>query len=141
MRFVLGAGRLEPEAAQDQRGRLLEQPDQRPKGEEEPVHGARDGERRSLRVPERDPLRDELADHHVQVGDDQERDDHRQHRGHHGVELVREHLLAQGADREAGDGHAKLHRRDEARRVGGDPPNRTGALVALVLELHDPRPA
>ena len=110
-------GGSSPSSAQDQRRRRLEQPDERPQADEEPAHGRRDGERRPLRVAERDPLRHELADHDVQVGDDQEREDHGEDRRHHRVELVREHLLAERADREARDGHAELHRRDEARRV------------------------
>ena len=35
----------------------------------------------------------------------------------------------------------ELHRRDEPRRVLRDPQDGAGALVALVLELHDPRAA
>src|SRR6185437_13747491 len=31
------------------------------------------------------------------------------------------------------------HGGDEARRIGGDPQHRAGSLVALMLELHDPR--
>ena len=46
--------------------------------------GRRDRERGSLRVAERDPLRHELADHDVQVGDDQQREDHGEERRHPG---------------------------------------------------------
>ena len=51
---------------------------------------------------------------------------------------VREHLLAEGADRQRADRHGELHRRDEPRRVLRDAQDGAGALVALVLELHDP---
>ena len=51
-------------------------------------------------MAERDPLRHELADHDVQIRDDEQREDHGEERRHHGVEAVREHLLAQGTDRQ-----------------------------------------
>jgi len=76
----------------------------------------------------------------VQVGDDQQRQDHGEDRGHQPVELLGEHLLAEGTDRQAGERDAKLHRGDEPRRVARDLEDEAGALVALVLELHDPRP-
>ena len=123
------------------RRRLLQQPDERPEQDEERAYRRRDGERGPLRVPERDPFRHELADHDVQVGDDQEGQDDGEERRHHAVETVGEHLLAERADGEARDRHAELHRRDEPRRVAGDPTHRSRALVPLVLELQDARPA
>ena len=101
----------------------------------------RDGERGPFRVPERDSFRHELADHDVQVGDDQQGEDDGEERRHDAVELVGEHLLAERADGEARDRHAELHRRDEPRRVAGDPTHRSRALVPLVLELQDAGPA
>ena len=90
-------------------------------------------------MTERDPLRYELADHDVQVGDDQEGQDHCEHRGHYRVELVREQLLAEGADPEARHRDPELHRGDEPRRVARDPEDVAGPTVALVLELEDAR--
>ena len=79
VRLVLRAGRLEPERAQDQRrsSRCSSQISGR-KTTKNQLHGGRDGERRSLRIAERDPLRHELADHDVEVRDDQEREEHRE---------------------------------------------------------------
>ena len=77
---MLGARRLEPERAQDRARSSLQQPDQRPEDEEEPAHGRRERERGALGVAERDPLRHELADHDVEVRDDQQREDHREER-------------------------------------------------------------
>ena len=54
--------------------------------DEEDAHRRRHRQRGPLGVAERDPLRHELADHDVQVGDDQQRDDHGEDRRHHGVE-------------------------------------------------------
>ena len=139
MRLVLGAGRLEPQHAQDQLGRFLKQPDQRPEDEEEPADRGRQPERRPLGMAERDPFRHELADHDVQVRDDQQREDDGEERRHHRVETAREHLFAECADGQRGDRHAELHRGDEARRVARDAQHGSGAAIALVLELHDPR--
>ena len=55
------------------------------------------------------------------------------------VEDARQHLLAERTDRQAGAGHAELHRRDEARRVGDDPQHGPRAAVALLRQLLDPR--
>src|SRR5439155_18781407 len=60
---------------------------------------------------------------------------------HPRVELLGQRLLAERSDRQARDGDAELHRRDEPRRVAGDPQDELGLAVALVLELHDPRTA
>src|SRR5256885_3032588 len=57
------------------------QPDQRLQGHEEPAPGRGDGERHGLRVLERDPLRHDLAAHHVQDRADQEGDAQGAHRG------------------------------------------------------------
>src|SRR4051812_15854087 len=92
-------------------------------------------------MAERDSLRHELADHHVQVGDDQQREDDGEEPGHQRLELPGERLLAERTDREAGQRDTELHRRDEARWVARDAQHEPRAAVALVLELHDPRPA
>ena len=95
---ALRAGRLHPHRAQDQLGRPLEDPDQRPEEDEEPTHRRRDGQRHALGVLQGHALGDELADDDVQERDDQEREDDREDRRHPGVEEVLEHRLAQGTD-------------------------------------------
>ena len=140
MRLVVGAGRLLAEQPEDELGRALEQPDQRPEHGEEHPHRSRNRERDPLGVTERDSLRHQLADHHVQEGDDQEREGNSQDARHHGVEAVGEHLLAECADCQARDRDAELHRRDEARRVARDLQDGARAAVALAAELPDPRP-
>ena len=138
--LVLGARRLLAERAQHELGRALQQPDQRPKHEEEAAHRRRDGERRPLGMAERDPLRHELADHDVEEGDDQQREDRRRANvAMHRLEEVREHRLAEGADRQRGERDAELHRRDELRRVAVILQHGARAAVALALELADAR--
>ncbi len=138
---MVGARRLLPEQAQDEFGRALEQPDQRPEHREEQPHRSRHRERDALGVAKRDSLRHQLADHHVQEGDDQEGEGNRQDARHHRVEAVREHLLAESADCQARDRDAELHRRDETRRVARDLQDGARAAVALAPELTDPRAA
>ena len=92
-------------------------------------------------MPERDALRHELADHDVEVGDDEQGKDDGERRRDHRLEQVREQRLAHGADRQRGDRDAELHGRDEARRVARDPEDGSRPLVPLPLELADARPA
>ena len=98
---MLGAGRLEPEA---RRMSVVDSWSTQISGRKTRKNqrtGVESSERRPLGMAERDPLRDELADHDLEVGDDQERDDHREERRHHRVETMREHLLAERTDRQA----------------------------------------
>ena len=60
--------------------------------------GVDDGESDPLRVLQRHSLGDELADHDVQEGDDQEGEDDREDRRHPRVEELLEHRLAHGTD-------------------------------------------
>ena len=62
-------------------------------------------------------------------------------RGHHGIEDLFEHGLAEGTDTQARGRDAELHRRDEARRVARDPQDELRPSVPLVGELLQPRPA
>jgi len=98
---ALAARRIEPQGAQDELGRALKDPDQRPEHREERADRRRDDERGRLGVPERHALRNELADHDVQERDHEEGEDHREQRGHDRVEHLRQRVLAEGADREA----------------------------------------
>ena len=107
--------------------------------DEEAAHGRRDGERGPLRIAERDALRNELADHDVQCRDHDERDHDRQDRREHRVEQLGQHRLAEGADAEARERHAELHRGDEARRARDDLEHVARTPVALLLELDDLR--
>ena len=120
-------------------GRLAQDPDQRRGQREECAHGRRYPERRAFRVAEREALRHELADHDMEEGQEQIREDDREQRRHVGVERLRERVLAERTDTERGERDAELHRRDELRRVARDPQHRAGAAVALVVELDDAR--
>ena len=115
----------------------LQQPDQRREDDEEAPHRRGDGQRRPLRMAERDALRDELAEHDVEEGDQEQREHYREHGRERRLEGVREHGLAQRADRQRGHRHAELHRGDEAGRVGGDAQHGAGTAVPLRLELAD----
>ena len=69
---MLGARRLLAEQAEHELGRALEEPDRAaPKTVKKPRTGAESDERGPLGMAERDPLRHELADHDVEVGDDE----------------------------------------------------------------------
>ena len=134
-------GGSSPSARRISVGRLLEQPDQRPEDGEEPADRRRDGASAvrsgwpsAIPFGTSSPI---TTCRYVTISSASE---HGEERRHHGVELLREHLLAEGADREARDRDAELHRGDEARRVARDPPHGTRAAVALVLQLEDPRP-
>ena len=114
----LAAGRLQPERAQDRLARALQHPDQRLEDDEEAAHRRRDGERHPLRVAEREPLRHQLADDHVQEGDDQEREREGDHRRDTSGSKTRASTCSPSAPiARLVAGHAELHRRDEARRV------------------------
>ena len=135
------ARRLEPEQAERAVGGRLEHPDQRLEDEEERADRARDRERGRLRMAEGDALRDQLADDHVEVGDQQEREEDGDDRRRDRVEDVREDGLAQGTDGQARERDAELHRGDEAVRVRRDAQDGACAPVALVAELGDARSA
>ena len=121
--------------------RALQHPDQRCGDEEERPHGNGDAERDPLRVAEREPLGDELADDDVHERDDEERE----HDGQEGSEVdpeqVGEHLLADGTDGERGERDAELHRGDEVRRVARDLHHGARRAIALVDQLLEPGPA
>jgi len=93
----------------------------------------------TFRVAERDALRHELADHDMEEGQDQVREQDGKHGRHHRVERLRERVLAEGADTQRRERDAELHRRDELRRVARDLQNRPRALIALMVELDDAR--
>ena len=103
--------------------------------------GPRHAERDPLGVAQRDPLRDELADHDVQERDDQEREQHGQNVAEPLVEQLGQHPLAQRADRQRGERDAELHRGDEVRRVARDLHDGARRAAALVRELLHARPA
>ena len=121
--------------------RSLQEPDQRLEDEEEGAHRNRDAERDPLGVAEREALRHELTDDDVHERDDQEREQDRDERAEVHAEQVRQHLLADRADRERCERDAELHRGDEMRRVAGDLHHRAGGAAPLVDELLQPRAA
>ncbi len=92
-------------------------------------------------MAERDALRDQLADDHVEVRDQQEREEDGDDRRRDRVEDVREDGLAQGTDGQARERDAELHGGDEVVRVGRDAQDRASAPVALVAQLGDARAA
>ena len=92
-------------------------------------------------MAEGDALRDQLADDHVEVGDQQEREEDGDDRRRDRVEDVREEGLAQGTDGQARERDAELHGGDEVVRVGRDAQDRACAPVALVAQLGDARAA
>ena len=111
-----------------------------PKTTKNPRTGARDPERRPLRMPERGALRHELAEDDVEEGEDRVGEDDREHRRHPLSNSLRQRRLAESADSERGERDAELHRGDEPARVGRDVQDAARAAVALVLQLDDPRP-
>ena len=126
----LGARRLEAEEHAGRLGRSSQEPDQRTRHGEERPHRRGDRQRGPLRVPERDRLRHELADHDVEERDDQVREHHREHGRDHRVERARERVLAESTDPQRGERDAELHRGDEPRRRVGDPEHLARAPVS-----------
>jgi len=100
--------------------RALQEPDERAHDDEERAHRRGDDQRRAFGVAKCDPLRHELADHHVQERQDEVREEHGEHGRQEVVEEMRERLLAEGTDTERSQRDSELHGRDEARRIGRD---------------------
>ena len=100
MRLALGLAGIDADQPLRSLARALQDPDQRREHEEERPHRNGDAERDPLRVAESQPLRHQLADDHVHERDDQEREHHREHRPEPDPEQIREHLLADGTDRQ-----------------------------------------
>ena len=91
-------------------------------------------------MSKRDPLRHELADHHVQEGEDEVGKEHGEQGGNRSVEEARQRHLTERTDAQRSERHAELHRRDEARWVGRNAQHIARASVALVLQLDDAGP-
>ncbi len=103
-----------------------EQLHQRRREQGEPVHRARDQRGDPLRVVERDPLRDQLADHQGEIGDcgdDEGERDLLAVRGDRGellevgVEVPRDARTAVRTGEHPHQSDPDLHRREEARRM------------------------
>ena len=139
---ALAARRLHPEQAEGRVARFLQEPDQRPEEPDEAAHGGSHPQRELLGALQRQPLRHELAGDDVEEREDEQRQDHRDHRRRDRVEDLQERVLAQSTDCQRGDGDAELHRGDERRRLvrdlrarasragcppGGAPPSASGA--------------
>ena len=107
-----------PEQTERRGGRPPEEPERGCEGELEDADRQRHPERDALRTPDRVGLRDELAEHDMQEGDqckgDRDRrvlDDARRNdaeRGEQGLEQVLERGLPDPAEAEAGERHAEL---------------------------------
>jgi hypothetical protein len=133
--------RLEPERAQRQLTRALQEPDQRLEEPEEGAHRSRHDQRRLLRVAERDPLRHELTGDDMQEGDDQEGDREGERGRHDRVQRPGQCRLAKGTDCQARAGHAELHGGDEAGRRVGQAQHEPGPAVPKPVELVHSCPA
>ena len=96
--IVLAAGRLQPEPAQHDLRRSLQYPDQRAEEREERAHGCGHGERRPLGVLKCDAFWNELADHDVQVREDQVGDRYGERGRHQRIERFGECVLAERTD-------------------------------------------
>ena len=120
-------GRFEPDEAQERVGRGVADDDDRAEQRDEQPEGHRHGERRGQRTGDRHPLGDQLADHHLDHGGQQERgDDRRGHRGP-GVEGTeerfeqrRDHRFGQDAEGQAAQGDAQLGARQGERESTQD---------------------
>ena len=133
--------RVDPDRPLRELAGPLQEPDQGLEDEEEDANRSRHAERNAFRVAQRETLRHELADDDVQEGDDQEGEQHGDHRGEPCGEQVREHLLADGADRQRCQCDPELHRGDEMRRIARDASHRTCRPAALGRELLETRAA
>jgi hypothetical protein len=105
------------ERAQQELGRALQDPD---RGPEHPGHQRdrrRDERRQRLGAIERERLRDQLPEHHRQIGDDGERDQERHPGGDRFPEQVAHERLADRAGEDPDRRDADLDRRDHADRV------------------------
>ncbi len=127
--LLAGLVRVAAEEAHDHVRRGGEQPDHRPHEVREAVEHGRDAVREAGVPLDSEPLGRELAEHERKVGDHQ-REQQRRDRGREaGLQAPR---LEQRDDRrrdrrgavrgrrEAGDGHADLHRREEGVGVAGE---------------------
>ena len=114
---LAGGDLADPERAQDQRRRALQDPHHRPQHDRDQLDRARDQHRERLGLLERQRLRHELAEHDGQVGDDRE--------GEHVGRPARQRVADQPADERLGQragedadrGDADLHGRDHAHRI------------------------
>ena len=119
---ALAAERCAKEA-QDQRGGVVHQPHRRTRDADEDVHGAGDGERDALGSLQRERLGNQLAEQHLEVSDERERDDDRdgvrvdvrvarrlrQPAGREAQDDLGDRRLADPAERESGQRDAELH--------------------------------
>lgn len=118
---------LDPALAQHAERGPVEQEDQRPEQPEAEPHRQERAHRQPLRVPQRDGLRQQLAEDHLHRGDGDEHCDHSgtatAHRAEGGFDQRGQLCLAVGAGDQAAEGDADLARRDvgvEAAGVGHD---------------------
>src|ERR671919_1402119 len=137
VRDYAGRGGLDPEETREGVRGGLEEQDDRVGDDVHSLDRECNPQGRGLVLREGDGLRDQLAERHVQVGDEGE--------GEHESYAVREGLvdpplddrLAHGTegDREGGD--SELHRPDEAKRAVHDAESDASAQASLVVELDE----
>jgi hypothetical protein len=152
---LMTARRLDPEEAHDAVADAVEEDDDRTKGQIEEVDGTRHAQRGRLRPLQGQALRGQLAEDDVQDGDDGEGEAEADGVGHPdalGARQSREALedrfdqvgqgrFANPAEGEAGNGDAKLGRRDVGIEVVEPAQDRGGPPVPLRRQVLDARAA
>jgi hypothetical protein len=126
---------LDPEQARDAVRGLLQEPDDRIRGEVEGLDRQRHPQRRRLVLRQRDCLRDELAERDVEVRDDREGDDERDGVSEERVEEVLDERLADRAERDGEGRDPELDSADEADRAVHDAERHPRPSVSELGEL------
>ena len=137
-------GRGDAERLEDQVAHPVEQVDQRLRGEVKAPHERRHHQHHALGARDGEALGRELADHHVQGGDDQEGDCARQPDARdlgavaqHRLEQLVEGRLAQRAQSQGGHRDAELARREVGVYVRDGVGDRLGPRLSLAQQLVD----
>ena len=138
---AVGARRLQPEQAQRQLARALQEPDQRLEHEEEQPHRRRDEQRRPLRWPSEMPFGTSSPTTTWKNVSTSSESTTASTVAMIGSNSSVERVLAESADRQRGDGDAELHRGDEPRRHGGQAEHLLRPAVALLGHLLQTRAA
>ena len=133
---------LDPEEACEDVRRLLQEPHERVARDVDRFDRERYPQRRLLLLVERDRLRHELTERHVQVGDDAEGENERDRRREERViDPVLDDGLADGAEQDGEGRDAELDGADEANGAVHDPERDPRPQHAAVGELAEARTA
>ena len=120
--------------------RDLQQPHERVRDAAEEVERDREHDRERLGPLQRDRLRDELAEHDGEVGEDREGDEEADRRRERWLHQVRDQRLADGAEEDREDRDPELDGRDEPHGLVHQPKRRSRAPAAARRALLQPRP-